>query len=343
MGLSYPVDKAALQQQLISSQAPVATTAIDSHFPNPYSLQWMLDVQQDLGHDFILDAGYIGTRGVHLNLNEMANLPDRLTAISPAANLGEFRYYQAGDRSSYHAWQNSLERKFRNGLVATVNYTWSRSFAFGDGDIGLEAQPQDNNNIRAEYGPSPMDVPSNFNTHVVYMIPFKRWMGTGYKAKLLAGGWQVGSIITATSGSPANVTNANSSYPADRPDRVNGTNLYLSNYQGTRLYLNKAAFLNISNAPAPNPTTPASGAQLRPGDLGHNAIRTPGKWDVDMSLSKSFALPWESSNFQLRVDLFNAFNHTNLGGLVTGIAQSNFGSLTSATARTIQIWGKLNF
>ena len=47
--------------------------------------------------------------------------------------------------------------------------------------------------------------------------------------------------------------------------------------------------------------------------------------------------------FQLRADLFNSLNHTNLGGLSTNISSSNFGRLTSATSRSMQLGAKLVF
>ncbi len=336
MGLKYPVNKDALEKQLIAAEAPVATTAFDNYFPNPYSMQWTLDVQRSLGRGFVLDTGYVGTRGLHLNLNEQANLPNRLTGITPDPAFGQFRYYQAADQSSYNGWQTSLERRFSNGLELGVNYTWSRSFAYSDGNLDLQTQPQDNNNVRADHSPTTFDVPNYFSADAVYILPFDRWAGTsGRGAKLLVGGWQISTIFTAGSGLVANVTNGNSSYPADRPDLVNGANAYFSNYASTLDYANPAAFALV-------PIVKASGAQSRPGDLSRDFLRSPGSWDVDLSAAKNFAFT-ERLNFQLRADLFNAFNHTNLSGLVARIDRSSFGRLTSATARTIQVGARLTF
>jgi hypothetical protein len=43
------------------------------------------------------------------------------------------------------------------------------------------------------------------------------------------------------------------------------------------------------------------------------------------------------------MDAFNALNHTILSGLDTSTTDGNFGQLTSATARTVQIGGKVTF
>ena len=84
------------------------------------------------------------------------------------------------------------------------------------------------------------------------------------------------------------------------------------------------------------------GFHRRPGNLGRYAVRAPGQWTLDFSLAKNFAIT-ERTRFQLRGDAFNSFNHTNLGGLVTDISKSNFGFLTSATPRTVQLGAKFLF
>lgn len=335
-GYNFPVNTAAVEAQLIASQAPVATTAIDDYFPNPYSIQWMLDIQRDLGHDFILDTGYVANHGLHLNINLTANLPDRLTGITPDPPFGQFRYYEAADDSNYNGWQTSLTKRFSRGLELGVNYTWSANFAFATGDIEEDnGTVQDNNNFRADY--APISARNNFNAHVVYLLPIQSWTHmTGFPARTLVDGWQVSSIFTALSGFPENVGNGNSSYPADRPDGVTGVNPYFSDYSRSNLqYLNSAAYAQV-------PISSASGAQIRPGDLSRNAVYGPGMWNVDLGLAKTFVLK-ERLNLQIRGDFFNAFNHTNLGGLDTNTSDSTFGQLTSATARTIQLGGRLTF
>jgi hypothetical protein len=90
------------------------------------------------------------------------------------------------------------------------------------------------------------------------------------------------------------------------------------------------------------PVISASGATARPGTIGRNALRGPGSWTIDFGLAKNFDLT-ERWRFQFRVDMFNGFNHTNLGGVSTNIQAGNFGRLTSAGARVIQLNGRLSF
>ena len=108
-----------------------------------------------------------------------------------------------------------------------------------------------------------------------------------------------------------------------------------SNHDETLQYLNRSAFATV-------PVIAASGATARPGTIGRNALRAPGGWNVDAGLAKNFAFT-ERTLFQFRVEMFNAFNHTVLGGVSTNIQSGNFGRLTSAVSRGIQLNGRFSF
>lgn len=335
-GLRYPVNTAAYLTQLEASGAPIANTSINPDFPNPYSMQWTFGVQRELPWGFVLDTAYVANRGIHFGMVRMENLPDRLTGLAVDPAFGQFRWYDSSDSSYYNSWQTSLNRRFSHGLAFGLHYTWSSNLAFGGDDLLLEPTPQDNNNLRADYGPTPFDVRQTFNTNFVYQLPFAELAGFYHGVgKLLLGGWEISGIFSATSGLPVNVTINNSSYANSRPDAVAGVDAIEANFTSTLQYLNPAAFALI-------PIIPASGATARPGDLGRNALRAPGMWDLDSSLSRNFVV-MEKVRLQLHADLFNAFNHTNLSGLQTNLSSSNFGQLTSATARTMQIGAHLTF
>lgn len=152
---------------------------------------------------------------------------------------------------------------------------------------------------------------------------------------MLLGGWQLSGILSVNDGFPFTVGNGSSSYPSSRPDVVAGVKPLFDNYTSTLQYINPAAYFNI-------PIVSASGAQARPGNLGRNAQWTPGMWNLDAALSKSIAFT-ERWRLRLRCDLFNSLNHTNLSGLSTNIAAGNFGRLTSATPRDVQIGARVEF
>jgi hypothetical protein len=82
------------------------------------------------------------------------------------------------------------------------------------------------------------------------------------------------------------------------------------------------------------------------GNLGHDALRGPGRNNWNLSLFKTFAFT-ETSGFQLRFESFNTFNHTqfqNVNSTFSTKAGNTFGQFTSAyPARIIQIAGKVYF
>ena len=341
-GLQYPLPRSEfdtvltnLQQEgVISSNFANATIVPD--FPNPYSMQWTLGVQQTLPWRMVLDASYVGNHALKEHLVETANLPDRITGIAPDPTFTQFRLSSAGDSSNYNGLQISLNKQLDNGFLFGASYVYSKALSFVDGDLLLQSSPQNNADVRADYGLAPFDVQHVFALNAIWTLPISKWTGTDSSvAKLALDGWQISGVLTARTGLPANITNGNSSYPADRPDSVPGVSQTLSNYHDTLQYLNPAAFAQV-------PISNASGAQIAPGDLGRNAVRQPGAWNLDASLAKTFTFH-ERFNLQLRADAFNAFNHTNLSGLVTNISSGTFGQLTTAVARTVQIGARFSF
>jgi hypothetical protein len=335
-GLIYPVNTPALASQLEASQAAVATTSICSNFPNPYSIQWYAGVQRQLPFGLVLDTGYAGNRGLHINMTRTINLPDRVTGVVPDPAFGSFRYYDTSDSSWYNAWQSTLSKTFSHGLNFAVNYTWAHNISYGDADLQIETVPQDNNNLRAEKGPTPYDIRQSLRANFLYTPEILKWTGLqGRAAKTLIDGWQFSGILVANTGAPVNIVNGNSANTTDRPDLNTSVNSIFDNYLSTLVYLNPAAFSAV-------PLSSASGLQARPGDLGRYALRAPGMWNLDFSAGKNFAVN-ERFRIQLRGDALNSLNHTNLGGLIADTSKSTFGRLTSATSRSVQIGAKLIF
>jgi len=79
------------------------------------------------------------------------------------------------------------------------------------------------------------------------------------------------------------------------------------------------------------------------GNLGHNALRGPGRDNWNISLFKTFAFT-ENSGLQLRLETFNTFNHTQFQNVDSRLGDSRFGEFTSAyPARIMQLSGKVYF
>jgi Carboxypeptidase regulatory-like domain/TonB dependent receptor-like, beta-barrel/TonB-dependent Receptor Plug Domain len=339
MNLNLPVDKTAVQESLEQAEAPVATSALADHFHNPYSYQYLLDIQHQFSHGLVFDTAYVGTLGRHIEMVEATNLPARTTGVVPYPVFGSFKFYNPGNNTTYNAWQTSLNKRISDNLQFTFNYTWSRSMAYDNyGDTGQTNETTAyTDDLNSNYGPTYWDTPSYFSANVVYVPPIGRWLGVNnHILREVTNGWQLSTIVTASDGTPNDITDSSSNYPGDRPDRVNGESLALNNYSITHLqYANPAAFLAV-------PISSLSGAQVRQGTLSRGVLRGPGMWNDDLQVSKTFPLR-EGIQFNIEGSFFNLFNHTNLSDPVTNISSSNFGKLTSATSRSIQLGGRLTF
>ncbi len=129
-----------------------------------------------------------------------------------------------------------------------------------------------------------------------------------------------------------------SNYDGSRPDYIGG-DPYLNSRDRFAssdrfAYLNPAAFAEVPEG---------DGGPIRPGNLGRGALRGPGAWNLDLSIAKAFPFA-ERYNLQVRMDMFNAFNHVNLSDPVSAITHGNFGRTTSVgPARTMQLAGRFTF
>lgn len=89
-------------------------------------------------------------------------------------------------------------------------------------------------------------------------------------------------------------------------------------------------------------TTPAFG---QVGDAAIGLLDGPSFWNVNLSLTRFFPLPWEGKQLQFRAEAFNLLNHPNDGGPVTTLTSATFGQITSfaGTARDLQFALKFSF
>ncbi len=321
----------------------------------PYAQNWNLNVEQQLSQALALQIGYVGSKGTKLVRLRDANQPD-VNGNRPNTNYGFMDEFATISASTYHAFQATLRSRNWRGLSGFAGYTFSKSL--DDASDGIDfnfatvAIPQDSNNLAAEHGPSNFDTRHRFTAAFSYQLP--RFGGS----KRLAEGWELNTIVTAQSGRPVPIVNANDTSGASfdqfpspsnfhqRPNLVPGQRIVNSNWQsdpGSIGYLNGNAF-----------TDPPSGTF---GTLGRNAIYGPHFWNVDFAVLKNTSLT-EKLKLQLRAEMFNIFNHPNFAlpnffvspgssqqGLITQTpdqAQTNPG-LGGGGPRVIQLGLKLLF
>ena len=310
----------------------------DPHIQNPYSTNVYLGVQRALTASLMLETAFVGNRGLKFRLLRQYNEVDRLTGVRRNPTIGAGRYFDSSQNTVYASWQTSLRKRYSRGLTGAVHYTWGKALAYTGGDTGANfsgdttINVQDFFDVRSNKGPSAGDVTHRFIADCIYELP--AFQNAAPVARHILGAWQVSGVLTATTGEPL-LLNQPSTLSHARPDYTSGEPI-LDNYRETLQYLNPAAFTRV-------PIVAASGATIRPGNVGNEAVRGPGRWDLNFSLGKNFSLN-EKIRLQFRADMFNSFNHTNLSGITTTVTSGTFGRATSTLgARVIQLNARLTF
>jgi hypothetical protein len=337
----------------------VLRRAQDPNQRTPYVQQYNVGVQYELRPDLVLDVAFVGNKGTKLNgfrnLNQRAVItnPDgsQLAGARPYPAFGDIQWMENRVSSVYRSLQTRLEKRFSNGLSGLVSYTWGQSLTgapdhistSGGGpgfDTGVFREPQDGNNLRAEYGPSEFDIRHRFVASYVWELPFgngrrfgKNWSGP---KEFLLGGWQLTGINVAQSGLALTATlggNSVLNIGGERRARPNivGNPVLPESERTLSRYFNTDAFAAFSPGPQAF------------GNAGVGIMRGPGYVNVDFTLAKNFRLSGERS-VQFRTELFNALNHANFGPPNIQRESSGFGQiLTAANARIVQFGLKFYF
>ena len=338
----------------------------------PYVQQWTLDVQRELPKGVVLDVGYVGSKGTHLqgivdvnqvapgvalaaglhtaNGNTIFTSADepRINAVRPYLGFNAINTIETAFDSNYNALQVTAQKSFGTAGLLAAAYTWSKNLT--DNASDRSNAPQNSYNWHeGEYGPATLDRSQVLTLNYVYNLPFfKDNRGAlGYAL----GGWELSGIGSFYTGSPFTVTTSTvapaglgllgSSSASSRPDMVcTSPNIDAPKQYtgftgaGQPTWFNKACF-----AAVPQGT-------VRPGNAGRGTVRGPGFKNLDVALMKNFAFTKrEGLKLQLRGEAYNALNLVNPNGFAsTNITSTSFGEISSfREARVIQIGAKLMF
>jgi hypothetical protein len=342
--------------------------ARDSKLPTVYS--YSLNLQRDLGWGTVADVAYVGTLGRHLpitrNLNAIpfgtlftrqAQDPSRYTGgvipdsdpnISPiysAAGLkfdgtrayspnfqnllrpyrgyGNIRYREFTGPSNYHSLQAALRRRFSRQLTLGLAYTWSKALNYDFYPLSNPVAVERNEYRLADYD----------RTHVlainyVYALPqISRALRRHWLVKGLLDNWRLSGIALFSTGGPIDpgVNSAGERVGVDGQGRFTGSYTEVPNF-----------LLRGNPQPGPNGLAINLAALALPaigttGPWPSNYLRLPGINNHDLAVLKDFPLGGEGRLLQLRVELFNAFNHTQ------------FSDISRRSFTTNSLTGKIGF
>ncbi len=219
---------------LTASQARALTSAYIPNQEPPYTIQWNLGVQHVFGKDFTFETRYLGTRGVHL---DMQTRPTTTSPVTPANSLPTYlqapsqatlnalpltlaqleaapdvlpkyaaagftnpsllEYAPRGD-SSYNGLATQLTKRYSKQLRFTGAWTWSHLIDNSTEEffttLLTPRRPQNSQNLSNEKASSALDRRHRVTLAAVYDIPI--FGKSSGVVKAIAGNWSIAPIYT---------------------------------------------------------------------------------------------------------------------------------------------------
>ena len=331
------------------------------------SYQWNLSVGQELWKGAAIEAQYVGSHDIDLDISQYDNEPNQLAPgavfsqptkvnvnsaqgscgqanclVRPNQLFGSIRDLRNIAYSHYNGLNIILRQRVSNGFSGQFSYTWSHDLdiASDSNGGGTATDPYD---ISYDYGNSNWDIRHRFVGVFTYALPSVK--GTSRLVQEAIGGWQINDVLNLQTGEPFNVTlsynSAGLSQGTERPSWVHKP--FSTCNQKNELIAGAAASCINSDAytlPVAQQTVTAGGTVYNYafGNVARNYLHGPGFTYDNFSIFKSFAIT-EGTKFQFRVEASNVFNHPSasnpnaaLGAASltgTAVSTSNFGTITS--------------
>lgn len=323
--------------------------------------QWNLSTQHEIVRNTTVEVGYVGSKGLSLlhpydvsqvpagDLNGNGQ-PDRLDFIqagSDNAARAALRPYGAfgnasiaildhGGSTIYHSLQTQLVSRFHHGSQFQTSYTFSRTIGDvplngGENGVGASAVSL-RENPGLDRGLTATHRAHVFNASLVLIMPDLE----GHRAamKQILGGWEIGTIAQASSGSALTV------FTGRIPGLTNGVS-------GTGLTANQRP-MRVPDQPCRADSGPKeqwlnTGAWTLTGfplgtfgDSGRGICTGPNFFQVDLAFYKNVTIS-AHVRLQLRFEIFNVLNRTNFVDVNTSLTPTSatLDTGNAATATTI--------
>ena len=196
----------------------VSYAAFDPYAPAQYVQQWSASLQKSIGPGTVVEVGYQGARGLHLQRAHLINnappgagliqprrpyhtasfvegsvIPDGIDVLSTTFPVSSINMLEDTARSWYDAGYVNIRRRYSNGLSLLANYTYSKNLTDAPdfrSPMFESAIAQDNNDLAAEKGPG-CDIRHRFSLSAVYAIrSYGRWNWS----RRLTSNWQLATV-----------------------------------------------------------------------------------------------------------------------------------------------------
>jgi hypothetical protein len=301
--------------------------AVDRFYRDAYAQTWTFYVQRDIPGSMVLEVGYQGTKGTHLDIQEIPNrAPPGSSPLSSYSNLSianavNFTYDLPVGNSIMNQGQVRLNRRFRRNMSFQVLYTRAKSIddssTFGGAGNTVAQNWLD---LAAERGLSSFDRRNVLTGTYTLQSPVGVANGLLQNKPILEKAlkdWTLSGNVTAETGTPltarvlGNQSNVGGTGSIGS-GRAEATGLPVDSGTG---YFNLLAFTTVPLGQF--------------GNAGRNTIPGPGLYSLNVSLSRNINLT-ERKRMEIRLDTTNVLNHPNITNFGTVVNSLTYGLPSSA-------------
>jgi hypothetical protein len=360
-----------------------AIVGLDRNHLDPQSYQWNFGIQQSLPWQFVLEAAYAGSRGLHLDgdLNYNA-LPDQDLALgsklttkvanpfygllpagsalnTPTISYGQlllpypqFSAVTAGDASYgssiYHALEVTVRRRVANSLSILASYTFSKLIddVPNPTETGFPGESITGTAFQDPNNRASERALAPFDAPQSFTLNAYYDLPFGHGHSLLANK----GVLTQVLGNWRIA--AINTYRSGVPLGLTMASSTLGSFEGTQRPNWNGDTQTVSGSIADrltdyfNTAAFTAPAPYTYGNVGRliSSLRGPGIVNLDISLDKEFSI-YEQVKLQFRAEAFNSLNHPQFGLPGTVIGSSTAGVISQQVnlPRDIQFALKLIF
>jgi hypothetical protein len=317
-------------------------SAFLTDFRDAHAHNFNVNVQRQLGSNYMVEAAYSGSRtkdaATKVDLNQAPptvgvtdqNVNRPYAKVSPA--LRTVGALSSTGYVEYNGLLLKFQRRSANHISFMNSYTFGRAIDLNsdnDGTVTLT------DIFHPEYnrGPADYDVTHTFSSNWIYELP--------WAAQHPWGGWQLSGILYLRSGLPITITQSQSMLSTgianNRPNTICDP---VSSSPTIAQWFNTSCFQQVAD------TTGTFG------NTGRNSVRGPGQFNIDASLIKNTKIGPVAS--EIRIEVFNLLNHPQFANPNGQLGNSAFGTISAmlaspscalcgTTERQMQVAVKLKF
>ncbi len=321
--------------------------------PTMRTHHYSLDLQYDVGHNWIAMLGYEGSLSHDIYFHENPNAVPAALGYPLNPQIGGGDYWSVLGHGKYNAMIADLKHQFSHQFSAETSFTWSSCKDTSSAPYSEQPYPYD---VNLNYGRCDYNISKAFKLFGTWQPVLFR--GSHNWAEKIVGGWNLSGILNVHSGFPwspvvsvvggslyCGTCGYSTLFPAGYKGGA-GTSTSNDQFRTGSNYPNGGtAYFTVPAYTAYSGTDYGSALPQAPG-VRRNSLTGPDYRGVDLTLSKAFGIPklpilGENTRIEFRVDAYNIFNILNFNpsDISNNIAASNFGEAYGALAGRVITMG----